>query len=135
MINKTAAALVIIFLFSACATSQKYNERLNQEIGKTSQQLLSSYGTPTHTKRLANGDEIITYISINYQVIPDPNYYFNTNFMTEDQMFEPFTYGNNTIPIGDYMGEVITDYCSTSFYLRNNIITSWQWRGNSCVAL
>ena len=77
-------ALGTILSLSSCATSQKYNEELNQELGKTSAQLISSFGQPTKVKKLANGDEIITYISINYQVLPDPNYYFNTDFMTED---------------------------------------------------
>ena len=119
----------------ACATSQKYTNQLNNDIGKTSEQLMTQYGNPTHIKRLANGDEIISYININYQVLPSPNEYFNTGFMTEDEMFSPFTYGGNEIPVGNFMGEVITDYCNTKFYIKNNIVTSWQWRGNACVAM
>lgn len=128
-------ALGTILSLSSCATSQKYNEELNQELGKTSAQLISSFGQPTKVKKLANGDEIITYISINYQVLPYPNYYFNTDFMTEDEMFYPFTYGEDVIPVGNFMGETITEYCKTDFYLKNDIVSSWQWRGNACVAL
>lgn len=119
---------------AACATSQNYTNQLNGELGKTSQQLMNKYGNPTHVKKLANGDEIISYVSVNYQVLPSPNYYFNNDFLTEDEMFAPFTYGGNEIPVGNFMGQVITDYCNTKFYLKNNIVTSWQWRGNSCVA-
>ncbi len=125
----------LIMGLSACATSENYTAQLNGEVGKTAQQLTAKYGTPTHVKRLANGDEIFTYININEQVLPDPNYYFNTGFMTEDEMFAPFTYGGNAIPVGNFMGEVVTDYCKTKFYLKNNIVTSWQWSGNSCVAM
>ncbi len=127
--------LGIILSISACATPQKYNNKLNQELGKTSEQLINTFGQPAKIKRLANGDEIITYISINYQVLPDPNYYDNTDFMTEDEMFYPFTYGEDVIPMGNFMGETITEYCKTDFYLKNNIVTSWQWKGNACVAL
>ena len=84
---------------------------------------------------LAGCDEIISYVSINYQVIPDPNYYFNTGFMTENELFDPFTYGDDEIPVGDFMEETITDFCKTDFYLTNNVVTSWQWRGNACDAL
>ncbi|MCM1323618.1 MAG: hypothetical protein NC218_05610 [Acetobacter sp.] len=135
MYRKIFSILTLITSLTACATSQKYTTQLNNDVGKTSQQLVAQYGNPTHVKRLANGDEIITFISVNQQVIPSPNYYFNNNFMTEDEMFAPFTYGGNEIPIGNFMGEVITDYCNTKFYLKNNIVTSWQWKGNACVAM
>ena len=131
----------LISLFAVAATlaggasSQKYNARLNGELGKTSQQLISAFGQPSKVRKLANGDEIISYVSINYQVIPDPNYYFNTGFMTENELFDPFTYGDDEIPVGDFMGETITDFCKTDFYLTNNVVTSWQWRGNACDAL
>ena len=127
--------LAIILSISACATPQKYTAQLNQVLGKTSEQLMNTFGQPVKIKKLANGDEIITYISINYQVLPDPNYYFNTGLMTEDEMFYPFTYGGAEIPVGNFMGETITEYCKTDFYLKNNIVTSWQWKGNACVAL
>lgn len=90
----------------------KYNARLNGELGKTSQQLISAFGQPSKVRKLANGDEIISYVSINYQVIPDPNYYFNTGFMTENELFDPFTYGDDEIPVGDFMEETITDFAN-----------------------
>ncbi len=133
--KKYLLGLSLFLSLTACATSQKYTAQLNNEIGQTTQQLIAKYGTPTKIKHLSNGDEIISYININQQVLPDPNYYFNNGFLTEDEMFAPFTYGENEIPIGNFMGEVITDYCNTKFYIKNNIVTSWQWKGNSCVAM
>lgn len=135
MFKKIFYILTLALALTACATAQKYNTQLNNDIGKSAQQIMNQYGNPTHVKRLANGDEIFTYVNVNQEVLPSPNYYFNTDFMTEDEMFAPFTYGGNEIPIGNFMGEVVTDYCNTKFYLKNNIVTSWQWRGNSCVAL
>lgn len=135
MLKKTLYILALALGLTACATAQNYNNKLNADIGKTAQQLMNQYGNPTHVKRLANGDEIFSYVNVNQQVLPSPNYYFNTDFMTEDEMFAPFTYGGNEIPIGNFMGEVVTDYCNTKFYLKNNVVTSWQWRGNSCVAM
>lgn len=122
-------------VLSACATSENYINQLNQEIGQTSQQLIGKYGQPSKVKKLADGTEIISYISINQQVLPDPDYDFNNDFLTEDEMFYPFTYGGNIIPVGSFMGEIITDYCKTDFYLKNNLVTSWQYKGNSCVAM
>lgn len=135
MIQKHLTLITLLLCLTACATSQNYEAKLNQEIGKTAEQVMAKYGSPTHVKRMANGDEIISYTSINQQVLPAPNYYFDTGFMTEDEMFYPFTYGGSEIPVGNFMGEVVTDYCNTKFYLKNNVVTSWQYKGNSCVAL
>lgn len=127
--------LTLLLTITACATTKNYENMLNQEIGLSSNTLLNKFGTPTSVKRLANGDEIITYTHINNQIVPSPAYDFNTGFMAEDEMFAPFTYGGNVIPVGNFMGEVITEYCQTKFYLKNNIVTSWQYQGNACVAM
>lgn len=135
--KKTAfiGMLALSVLLTGCATPQKYDAKLNEELGKTASELMASFGQPSRTRRLADGNEIISYINVNYQIITDPNYFFNTGFMTEDEIFTPFTIGETEIPVGNFMGETITDYCKTDFYLTNGIVTSWQWRGNSCVAL
>ncbi len=132
---KNIFIIFAIISLNCCATSQKYNQKLNLDIGKTSQQIISQYGNPTKIQHLANGDEIITYTSINYSLIPSPQYDFDNSFYTEDELFTPFTQGYNEIPIDDYMGDIVQNYCKTKFYLRNNVVTSWQWKGNSCVAL
>ena len=94
------------------------------------------YGNPSSTKKLSNGNMIITYVNINTELLPDPNYFpDNSDFLTEDEIFYPFTYGGNIIPVGNFMGEEITNYCETKFLLKNNHITSWSLKGNSCVAL
>ena len=129
------ALCTALVCLTACATSQNYEKKLNTYIGKSEQQLISSWGQPQRTKQLANNEQILTYISINQQVLPDPNYYYGTGYLTEDEMFYPFTYGGNAIPDGNFMGETITDYCQTKFYLKNNIVTAWQYKGNACVYL
>lgn len=135
MKNKLVALFACTLILFACATSENYTNKLNQEIGKTTEQLIYNYGNPSKVKKLANGDEIITYTSINYQVLPSPDYAFNTDFMTEDEIFYPFTYGGTDIPIGNFMGQIVEDYCKTDFYIKNNIVTSWQYKGNACVAM
>ena len=127
--------ITLILMLSSCATSQNYSNKLNSEIGKTTQQLISQYGQPTKVKRFPNGDEIITYTHINYSLIPSPNYDFDNSFYTEDELFTPFTEGYNEIPIDNFMGDIVKNYCQTKFYIKNNLVRSWQWKGNSCVAL
>jgi len=132
---KLTSIIALILIITSCATSQNYSAKLNLDIGKTSQQLISQYGNPTKVHRLSNGDEIITYTFLNYSLIPSPEYDFDNSFYTEDELFTPFTQGYDEIPIDNYMGDIVKNYCKTKFYLKNNIVTSWQWKGNSCVAL
>jgi hypothetical protein len=136
MLKHTLIILSIFFALCSCATSEKYNQKLNQDLGKSYTELTNEYGNPSSIKRLKNGDMIVSYVNINTELLPDPNYFFDNNdFLTEDEMFYPFTYGGNEIPIGNFMGEEITNYCETKFYLKNNLVTSWSWKGNSCVAI
>ena len=127
--------LIVIALLSACATTQKYEEKLSSFAGKTSSQLIAEFGQPNQIKQLANGDEIITYIDVSKQIIPLNDFDYNAGLMDEDEMFYPFTYGGTEIPDGNFLGDTITDYCKTMFYLKNNIVTSWKFDGNACVAI
>ena len=127
--------LLITLCLSACATPQKYEQKLSQETGKTEQQLIASWGKPSQSRELSNGDKILTYTFKNNQVLPAPQYYNDMGLLDEDEIFYPFTYGGDMIPDGNFLGETVTDYCQTKFYLKNNIVTSWQYKGNACVAI
>ena len=127
--------LMLIILLSSCATPQKYEQKLSQQAGKTSEQLIAEFGQPNQIKQLPNGDETITYINVSKQIMPLNDYDYNNGFMDEDEMFYPFTYGGPEIPDGNFLGDTITDYCKTVFYLKNNIVTSWKFNGNACVAI
>ncbi len=136
MIKQTLIIAIAFLGLCSCATSAKYNQKLNNDLGKTYEQLTQEYGSPSIIKHLKNNDMIVTYVNVNTELLPDPNYFPNeTDFLTEDEMFYPFTYGGNEIPIGSFMGQEIVNYCQTKFYLHNNIVTSWSWKGNSCVSL
>lgn len=126
--------LIIILCLNACATPAGYEKKLATEIGKTEQQLITSWGQPNQIKQLKNGDKILTYTYTGNQILPAPEYY-DMEMMDEDEIFAPFTYGGNIIPDGNFLGENITDYCQTKFYLKNNLVTSWQYNGNACVAI
>ena len=136
MLKQYVTLLTFCITLCSCATQKKYIAQLNNDINKSYSEIINQYGNPSTTKRLKNGDMIITYVNVNTELLPDPNYFPNNNdFLTEDEEFYPFTYGGNEIPVGNFMGEEITNYCQTKFYLTNNHVTSWSLKGNSCVAL
>lgn len=134
MQNRLLACASLILTLSACATTAKYEAKLAQQIGKTEQQLITTWGQPNQIKELSDGEKILVYTDVSNEVIPAPGYY-DMGMMTEDDIFYPFTYGGNVIPDGNFLGEEITDYCQTKFYFKNNIVTSWQYKGNACVAI
>ena len=134
MQNRLFPAAMLILTLTACATTAKYEVKLAQQVGKNEQQLIAAWGQPNQIKNQANGDKILIYTNVSDEVIPAPGYY-NMDLMTEDDIFYPFTYGGEVIPDGNFLGETITDYCQTKFYLKNNIVTSWQYKGNACVAI
>ena len=131
---KNAIILFLSLSLGACATAQKYETKLNQQIGKTSEQLLADFGNPTQIKRLKNGNMVIIYNYRNEELVPSPDIFDNSDFMTEDEIFYQFTYDGNEIPIGSNFGDIVINYCQTRFYLKNNIVNSWQTKGNACVA-
>jgi hypothetical protein len=133
--KKVIGQFLLIFSLTACATAQKYEAKLNQEIGKTSEQLIASFGNPTQVRKMKNGDMVIIYTYREDDLIPSPDVFDSGDFVTEDEAFYDFTYGGYEIPIGNDVGELVTDYCQTRFYLKNNIVQSWQYKGNACVAL
>ena len=135
MFKRFITAIVLLLTLNACATSQKYDAKLNKLIGKTSEQLQTTMGKPNITKQLKNGDMIYIYTNINDQELPLANFNYDDGIMDEDDIFYSFTYGGNVIPDGNLLEETITDFCQTQFHLKNNIVVSWQWKGNACVAI
>jgi hypothetical protein len=133
--KKVIGQFLLIFSLTACATAQKYEAKLNQEIGKTSEQLMASFGNPTQVRKMKNGDMVIIYTYREDDLIPSPDVFDSGDFVTEDEAFYDFTYGGYEIPIGNVAGDLVTNYCQTRFYLKNNIVQSWRYKGNACVAL
>jgi len=134
MQKRLLPCFVLILILSACATTAKYEAKLAKQVGLSEQQLITAWGQPNQIKELSNGDKILTYTDISNEVLPISGYY-DMGMMTEDDIFYPFTYGGDVIPDGNFLGETITDYCQTKFYLKNNIVASWQYKGNACVAI
>ena len=124
MFKRFITAIVLLLTLNACATSQKYDAKLNKLIGKTSEQLQTTMGKPNITKQLKNGDMIYIYTNINDQELPLANFNYDDGIMDEDDIFYSFTYGGNVIPDGNLLEETITDFCQTQFHLKNNIVVS-----------
>ena len=126
--------LVLIFLF-ACATSKKYDEKLNSMIGESTSSLTNQWGRPSAKKYLDNGDVIYSYTKANDIYVPSEFYVYNQGFEpSEDVVYSPFLSDYDFGPWGETFGYEVTQVCQTSFLIQDGVITSWRWKGNNCVA-
>ena len=135
-IKKATFILILVIVLFACATPQKYNEKLNSMIGVSKEDLIKNFGKPSAAKILNNGDTILAYTFVDDVFVPSEFYTYNqgNEIYEEDGLFSPFLstyeFSNNPGVIG-YEAKYI---CKTLFLLKNNKVIAWKWQGNNCVA-
>ncbi len=126
--------LSLLFVFS-CATTKKYDAKLNTWVGKSEQQLIQSWGQPSAMKILDNGDKVITFTKADDMYVSAQYYIYNPGQVpNEDEVFTPFDGDYDFTPYNELVGYEVTQICQTSFLLQNGIVTGWKWKGNDCVA-
>ena len=135
-IKKATFILILVIVLFACATPQKYNEKLNSMIGVSKEDLIKNFGKPSAAKILNNGDTILAYTFVDDVFVPSEFYTYNqgNEIYEEDGLFSPFLstyeFSNNPGDIG-YEAKYI---CKTLFLLQNNKVIAWKWQGNNCVS-
>lgn len=135
-IKKATFILILVIVLFACATPQKYNEKLNSMIGASKEDLIKNFGKPSAAKILNNGDTILAYTFVDDVFVPSEFYTYNqgNEIYEEDGLFSPFLstyeFSNNPGAIG-YEAKYI---CKTLFLLQNNKVIAWKWQGNNCVS-
>lgn len=131
---KKMILLIAIMAFTACATSQKYDEKLDKLVGTSEKSLIESWGTPSAEKYLSKNSKIITYTNINEWFYPSEYYVYNNDWVAEDVEYAPFMGEYDFGPYMELTDNEVEEVCQTSFWVKNGIITAWKWRGNNCVA-
>lgn len=114
-------SVILVFgflLLASCAvvTSEKYEAQLNTWLGQPEEALVSSWGVPDGSyERKIDGINVkyLTYNSTRNVYIPDAN-----NMGTA------------------FSGSFVARSCKTSFAIDKdaNVIASWKYDGNDCVA-
>lgn len=125
---------LILFLF-ACATKEKYDQKLQTWIGRPETALLQKWGTPSASKIMMNGDKVITYTKANDVYVPSEFYLNDPNMLPgQETVYSPFLNEYDFTPYNAAFGYQVEDICQTSFLVQGGIITGWKWKGNNCVA-
>ena len=107
--------IIICFPITSCvhktqnpeqvATTKKYEKILDSWMGETDSNLISSWGAPSSTYEMSNGNKMLTFINSN---------------------------SGPTVMIGNMLMPS-NWHCKTEFTVNpKNIIVSWRYEGNSC---
>ena len=134
--KKLIYLFVMVMLVSGCATTAKYEAKLNTWIGVSEDSLIASWGVPDKTYEMGDGKKAIEYVRKN--TIQSGGYTYTTPQTTYhsgkigDQSYSgtSTTYVTETEPVRKYRFS-----CKTSFIITNSgKIESWHHEGNDCVA-
>ena len=135
MIHKFFFCLLLLIFLSACATEEKYNNKLNELIGKNESFLLKDFGKPSAQKIINSHTKILTYTNIENMYIPSEFYeYNNPPYVGAYDPFYPFNDMYVYTPMRRYLGVNVKMICQTSFLIENDVIKKWDWRGNNCIS-
>lgn len=128
--------LLVCLGMAGCATTAKYEARLNTYIGQSEDALIASWGVPEKTYELKSGKKAIEFIAKNV---------YETGGYT--YMTSQTTYASGKIGDKSYSGTSTTlvpqteparKYrmtCKTSFIIgADGRVESWHHDGNNCVS-
>ncbi len=133
---RAMVAFCLVFIFSGCATTAKYEAKLNSWVGASESALVSSWGVPDKVYAMNDGKKAVAYIhkdtvqSGGYSyVVPQTTYQTGT-IGNQTYSGTATTYVTETEPVHKYRL-----FCKTSFIISHNgTIESWHHEGNNCVA-
>ena len=130
--------LVLLFCLGlyGCATTAKYDARLNTWIGASEDTLIAAWGVPDKEYQMINGKKAVEYIHKNtlqsggYRyTVPQTTYHSGT-IGNETYSGTSIQYVTETEPVKKYKL-----FCKTSFVIdKGGKIESWHHEGNNCVS-
>ena len=134
--KKLIYLFVMLMLVSGCATTAKYETKLNTWIGVSEDYLIASWGVPDKTYEMHDGKKAIEYVrkstvqSGGYAYTSPQTTYHSGRIGYKSYSGTSTTYVTEIEPSRKYRLS-----CKTSFVINNSgKIESWHHEGNDCVA-
>jgi hypothetical protein len=126
--RKVVAAVIALSLtvLSACTTTENYEKRLDQYIGKSEKELVMTWGVPDKTYQLDASTKMLSYV--NHQTV-----YYPGSIDTCVGMVGRNTVFNNCAGAG-FPPTTETFHCETIFTIANGRVARWGHKGNNCRA-
>ncbi len=103
--------LVILLFAAACATVEKHEAKLQSWVGKPVDQLIMAWGQPAGVTDVGNGKKMYHF---NWSSAPVYNTTANAFTGVQTTSYQ--------------------NYCNNTFMIDNGTVTSWSWKGNTCVS-
>ncbi len=126
--------LIVVFLLFACVfNSASYDARLQNWVGQSENSLISAWGKPTLQRVMTDNQKVLTYIRYRNIFVPTEYFYNMPMWDADDMLYTPF-FGEYAMSGYDQVqDQSFEGVCQTSFWVTNNIITSYQWNGDACL--
>lgn len=129
-------AVLSFLLAVGCASTAKYDAKLNALIGHNTAQLEAKMGRPSARKFLSDGREVWAYTQIENDYVPSEFYLYDQGALANEYggLYTPFMDQYDFSPYEQNFGYRVEYICVTAFLIQNDTVIAWKWRGNNCVA-
>ena len=124
--RKAKFGTIIAAFLGLCACmspSVAYEQKLQPWVGKSAEQLYDVWGAPAQTTPIDNNTIMVTYNQVTNSPI--------------DGDFEPYAdelnYEALSVPSFGIVSSSPLYYCSTSFILKNDMVTGFNFNGDDCL--
>ena len=131
---------ILIFLFClvfyGCATTAKYEAKLNSWVGVDEDTLIAGWGVPDEEYHTNDGKKAVAYINKNIVQVGGYSYPVPVTTYHSGTIGDKAYSGTST----EYVTEIAPSqryklYCKTSFVInKDGKIESWHHEGNNCVS-
>jgi hypothetical protein len=114
-----------LVLLCSCATQAKYQAVCNSWLGSSEESLISSWGIPNGGSYSTDSTKYLTYINSSNIVIPG-----------QAPTYQTTIYGNTayTTQYGGSAPTTVNFHCTTTFTVKDGVISNYSFRGNNCVS-
>jgi len=133
---KRLIVLLLCFGLYGCASTAKYEAKLNNWIGSSQDSLVASWGVPNKTYDLDSGKKAMEFVhketvqTGGYTYITPQTTYQSGTIGNKSYRGTATTYATETMPAQNYKLS-----CKTTFILNNSgKVESWHHEGNNCVS-
>lgn len=115
-------AILLLFGTAACATTEKYEARLNAWLDRPEGALIEAWGPPNSFYE-SGGKKYLSYTSSTTGYVPGTAPSYRSRIV-----------GNRvyTDSYGGTPGWIYNLHCRTTFTVEDGVIKSWRWQGNDC---
>ena len=144
--NRICVLFLLAILTAGCATTAKYEGKLNSWVGAPADNLISTWGPPHNSTTLSNGGQVLEYtyrgnMQLGGETYTVPQTTYKSGYGTATAYGPGGTvnaYGNYNGTSTTYVQQQRPVYnipmiCTTRFTVDSKgIIRNWAWQGNNC---